>query len=81
MAPGPELGAMLAAIDPALVDDDADLVEVIAAWDRQIAYANAYQLAAMAEFGRRPWLVSNDLDVARDQRGALGSATRDFADD
>jgi hypothetical protein len=81
MAPGPELGALLAAIDPALVDDDADLVEIIAAWDRQIAHANAHQLVSMAEFARRPWLVSGDPDVARDERGALGSATREFAED
>jgi hypothetical protein len=81
MVPGPELGNLLAEIDPALVDDDADLVEMIAAWDRQIAHANARQLAAMAEFARRPWLISNDPDVARDQRGALGSTTREFAED
>ena len=81
MAPGRELGALLADIDPARVDDDADLLEIIAAWDRQIANANANQLAAMAEFARRPWLVSDDPDVARDQRGALGTATRDFAPD
>jgi hypothetical protein len=81
MAPGPELGALLAAIDPALVDDDADLVEIIAAWDRQIAHANAHQLVSMAEFARRPWLVSGDPDVARDERGALGNATREFAED
>jgi Domain of unknown function (DUF222) len=81
MAPGPELGALLVEIDPAVVDDDADLVEVIAAWDRQIANANANQLAAMAEFAHRPWLVSDDPDVARDARGTLGSATREFAAD
>jgi Domain of unknown function (DUF222) len=81
MVPGPKLGSLLAEIDPALVDDDADLLEVIAAWDRQIANANANQLAAMAEFARRPWLVSDDPDVVRDERGALGSATREFAPD
>lgn len=81
MSPGSELGVLLAEIDPALVDDDSDLVEVIAAWDRQISNANANQLAAMAEFARRPWLVSHDPDVARNERGALGSATREFAAD
>jgi len=81
MAPGAELGDLLAETDPALIDDDADLLEVIAAWDRQIAHANAKQLAAMAEFARRPWLVSDDPDVARNQYGPLGAATREFAAD
>ncbi len=33
-APGPELAARLAAIDPADLDDDYDVLEVVAAWDR-----------------------------------------------
>jgi hypothetical protein len=81
MAPGAELAVVLAGIDPALVDDDADLVEIIAGWDRQIANATANQLAAMAEFARRPWLVEAAPDVARNQRGAPGTVTREFADD
>src|ERR1700722_11201502 len=81
MAPGAELGVMLAGIDPTLVDDDADVLEVVAAWDRQISYANANQLAAMAEFARRPWSVDEDPDAARNRRGVPGAATREFADD
>jgi hypothetical protein len=81
MAPGAQLGTMLAAIDPTLVDSDADVLEIIAAWDRQISHANANQLGAMAEFARRPWSVDDDPDVARNRRGVPGSATREFADD
>jgi len=81
MAPGAELGAMLATIDPTHVDADADVLEIIAAWDRQISHANANQLAAMAEFARRPWSADDDADAARDRRGAPGAATREFADD
>src|SRR5450755_2272987 len=81
MAPGADLAVVLAGIDPALVDDDADLIEIIAGWDRQIANATANQLAAMAELARRPWSVEADPDVVRDQRGALGAMTREYADD
>jgi hypothetical protein len=81
MAPGAELAAILAGVDPALVDDDADLIEIIAGWDRQIANANANQLAAMAELARRPWSVDADPEVRRGKRGAVGSETREFADD
>jgi Domain of unknown function (DUF222) len=81
MAPGAELAVVLAGIDPALVDDDADLVGIIAGGDRQIANATANQLAAIAEFARHPWMVAADSDVARDQRGAPGVVTREFADD
>jgi hypothetical protein len=80
MAPGADLAVVLAGIDPARVDDDADLIEIVAGWDRQIANATANQLAAMAEFARRPWIVEADPDVARDQRGALGAVTREYAD-
>jgi Domain of unknown function (DUF222) len=81
MAPGAELGIVLAGIDVALVDDDADVLEIIAGWDRQIANASANQFAAMAEFARRPWTVETDPDAARDQRGAPGAVTREYADD
>jgi hypothetical protein len=81
MAPGAELGVTLAAIDPTLVDSDADVLEIIAAWDRQVSHANANQLGAMAELARRPWSVDDDPDVSRSRRGAPGDATREFADD
>jgi uncharacterized protein DUF222 len=80
MPPGAELGVMLAGLDPTLVDD-ADVLEIIAAWDRQTSHSNAMQLAAMAEFARRPWSVDDDTDAARDRRGAPGIVTREFADD
>jgi hypothetical protein len=81
MEPGAELGAMLATLDPTLVDSDADVLEIIAAWDRQVSHASANQLGAMAEFARRPWSVDSDPDVSRNRRGAPGEATREFAED
>jgi hypothetical protein len=81
MAPGPELAAMLADIDPALVDDDSDLLEIIAASDRLISSFNAQQHAAIAELARRPWLVGVSADEARARRGKPGHVEREFVVD
>ena len=54
IAPGAELAARLASIDPAELDDDYDVLEVVAAWDRLKSWTDAGQLAAVAEFSRRP---------------------------
>jgi hypothetical protein len=79
--PGAELAARLAAIDPAELDDDYDVLEVVAAWDRQVAWSNAGQLAAVAEFSRRPLSIGLTPDVARAKRGPLGSVRRSNPDD
>jgi hypothetical protein len=81
VAPGAELAARLAAIDPGEVDDDYDVLEVVAAWDRQVAWSNAGQLAAVAEFTRRPLSIGLTPDVARAKRGPLGSVRRSNPDD
>ena len=81
MAPGPELATRLAAITPADLDDDYNVLEVVAAWDRQVAWSNAGQLAAVAEFSRRPMSFGEDPDVARAKRGPLGSVRRSNPDD
>jgi hypothetical protein len=81
MAPGPELATRLAAITPADLDDDYNVLEVVAAWDRQVAWSNAGQLAAVAEFSRRPMSFGEDPDVARAKRGPLGSVQRSNPDD
>ncbi len=81
MVPGPELAARLAAIDPADLDDDYDTLEVVAAWERQVAWTNAGQLAAVAEFARRPVSIGLTPDVARAKRGPLGSVRRSNPDD
>ena len=78
---GAELATRLAAIDPADLDDDYDVLEVIAAWDRQVAWTNAGQLAAVAEFVRRPLSIGLTPDVARAKRGPLGSVRRSNPDD
>jgi hypothetical protein len=81
IAPGVELATRLAAITPAELDDDYDALEVVAAWDRMIAWANAGQLAAVAEFARRPVSIGDTPDVARAKRGPVGSVRRSNPDD
>src|SRR5665213_1612196 len=79
--PGAELAARLAAIVPADLDDDYDALETVAAWDRMIAWAHAGQLAAVAEFARRPYSIGQNPDAARAKRGPLGSVRRSNPDD
>ena len=79
--PGAELATRLAAINPADLDDDYDVMEVVAAWDRQVAWSNAGQLAAVAEFARRPLSIGLTSDAARAKRGPLGSVRRSNPDD
>src|SRR5665213_2597517 len=79
--PGAGLATRLAAINPADLDDDYDVMEVVAAWDRQVAWSNAGQLAAVAEFARRPLSIGLTSDAARAKRGPLGSVRRDNPDD
>ena len=72
---------MLSAVAPSAIDDDGDLLETIAGWDRLISWAHAKQAAAIGEFARRPWSVGQTNDEARAKYGKLGSATREFVDD
>jgi hypothetical protein len=81
IAPGAELAALLAATVPAYIDDDYELLEVVAGWDRLIAWAHAGQLATVAEFARRPASVGLKPEVARAKWGPLGTVRRDHADD
>jgi Domain of unknown function (DUF222) len=81
MAPGVELATRLAAINPADLDDDYNVLEVVAAWDRMKSWADAQQLAAVAEFARRPMLFGENPEVARAKRGPLGSVRRSNPDD
>jgi hypothetical protein len=57
------------------------VLEDVAAWDRLIAWANAGQMAAVAEFARRPWSIGETPEVARAKRGPLGSVRRSNPDD
>lgn len=50
--PGPRLAADLAVVDPVALSDD-ELVDVMAAWRRQASWAQAGELAAVAELARR----------------------------
>lgn len=81
IAPGAQLAARLAAIDPAELDDDYDALEVVAAWDRLKSWVDAGQLTAVAEFARRPLSIGLTPDVARARRGPLGSVRRSNPDD
>ncbi len=81
IAPGAELAARLAAIDPAELDDDYDVLEVVAAWDRLKSWTDALQLAAVAEFAAGRWSIGLNPDVARAKHGPLGSVRRDNPDD
>jgi uncharacterized protein DUF222 len=81
MAPGPELAARLAAITPADLDDDYNVLELVAGWDRLRSWVDAGQLAAVAEFARRPMSIGQDPEVARAKRGPLGSVRRSNPDD
>src|SRR6185437_15632170 len=81
IAPGAQLAARLAAINPADLDDDYDALEVVAAWDRLKSWVDAGQLAAVAEFARRPLSIGLTPDVARARRGPLGSVRRSNPDD
>ena len=49
MVPGPELAKCLATIDPADLDDDYDVLEVLAAWDRLKSWVDAQPLAAVVK--------------------------------
>src|ERR1039457_5378559 len=81
VAPGVELAARLAPISAADLKDDYEVLEDVSAWDRLIAWANAGQMAAVAEFARRPWPIGETPEVARAKRGPLGSVRRSNPDD
>ncbi len=70
MPPGPQLAAWLAALDPAEVSD-LDLVDLVGAHRRLISWAEAGQVAAIAELSRRPVFRPDD---PRDEHDELRSA-------
>ncbi len=81
--PGEQLVAALCGLDVEQMRDDYDVLETVAAWEKVIAWAQARQLAAVAEFARRPWVIGPDSDeTAWAKRGRKGSIERgEFADD
>jgi hypothetical protein len=81
MLPGVELARLLASVDVAAVRSDADVLELIAAWERVISWAQVQQLDAIAEFVRRPVVVGTDPHAGWAARGVPGRPTREFADD
>ena len=70
MRPGPDLAARLAKL-PASDVSDCALVDMIGAYDRLISWAQAGQVAAIAELTRRPMFLPHR---DRDERDELRSA-------
>jgi hypothetical protein len=75
------LAASLAPLDSSDVRSDHDLLEVIAAWERVISWAQEAQLAAVAEFVRRPVIVGTHPHAGWAARAGAGQMVRQFADD
>jgi hypothetical protein len=78
---GLALAASLAPLDSSDVRSDHDLLEVVAGWERVISWAQEAQLAAVAEFVRRPVIVGTDPHAGWAARAGVGQMVREFADD
>jgi hypothetical protein len=76
-----ELTAFLAAVDPAGLPADFDVLELVAAWDKVSSWVSSRQLTAMAEFARRPDVVGADPELARASRLPVGRVAREHPDD
>ena len=71
------LAALLAAIDPAELMTDVEVLDLVTAWSRVTAWSQARGLRAVAEFARRPESVpGSDPLVARARRHRPGSVAR-----
>ena len=67
----------LAAIDPAELMTDVEVLDLVTAWSRVTAWSQARGLRAVAEFARRPESVpGSDPLVARARRHRPGSVAR-----
>ena len=74
---GGVLAAFLAAIDPAELMTDVEVLDLVTAWSRVTAWSQARGLRAVAEFARRPESVpGSDPLVARARRHRPGSDAR-----
>ncbi len=78
LAPGPDLAGHLGVADPATVTD-ADLVDMIAAAERQTRWASAVQVAAIAELSRRPaFRPDRDRDPDDELRSAAAQVSAEL---
>jgi Domain of unknown function (DUF222) len=74
---GAALTSVLAALDPAQLLTDTEVLDVAIGWDRVTAWTQARGLAAVAEFARRPeQLGATDPVAARARRRPLGQVGR-----
>jgi hypothetical protein len=72
----PDLAEFLAGIDASAVTTDHEVLELVAAWDRLSSWASAQQLAAIAEFGRRPDVLGAEPKLAVASRAPQGGVLR-----
>lgn len=71
MRPGPALAGRLAELDSADLSD-LDLVEMVGAFRRLMSWAEAGQVAAIAELSRRPMFVAHKGRDERDESRSAG---------
>jgi hypothetical protein len=79
--PGVELAQLLGGVEVGDIRSDFHVLEVIAGWERLVAWAQARQLTAVTEFVRRPVVIGPDPDAGWATRGRTGLVVRQFADD
>ena len=72
---------LLARTDPQKLPTDYDVLELVAAWDKVAAWVSQQQLAAIAEFARRPMALGIDPDIALASRSRPGEVARSHPDD
>ncbi len=76
-----ELHAFLISLRAEDLETDYESLDLVAAWDRFGSWVAAQQLAAVAEFARRPDVLGADPAVARAMRRAPGQVAREHPDD
>jgi hypothetical protein len=76
-----QLQALLVSLAPEELSTDYEVVDLVAAWDRLGSWVAAQQLAAVAEFTRRPDVIGADPQVALTLRKPPGQVARQHPDD
>src|SRR5689334_6665914 len=77
--PGWALHRLLDELDPATLATDHEVLDYVAACRRVASQSTARELAATAEFVRRPEYVGPDPQVPLARRAAPGVVVREFA--
>ena len=74
--PGEALAALLVDCEPAALETDLDVLDLVAAWDKVASWVAARQSEAIAEFARRPDVLAADTDECLRNRLPLGEVAR-----